>query len=168
MRVTTCFRRIALGCESGIWCLFPQTPWVSSIRVCETRMVHIISSVTNSTKATKMPPLSNIPWNQGAPLLPDLFPALSMLSSCYSQSSLGGKGEDTLLQAHVPLPDKNLQEFLMPKAEVWPHLRFLPFPSLLTGGSPSWVKTKSFPFLPQFLYLKLVQNRHNRKYGLFF
>lgn len=35
-----------------------------------------------------MPQLSNIPWSQGPSLLPDLFPALSMLSSCYFQSSL--------------------------------------------------------------------------------
>lgn len=35
-----------------------------------------------------MPQLSHIPPSQKAPLLPDLFPALSMLSSCYFQSSL--------------------------------------------------------------------------------
>lgn len=120
-------------------------------------LVHIITSVTNSTEGNKNALIDQYSMESGS-----TFTAWCVSSIVYvvlllfPNLSLGGKGEDMLSQAHVGLPDKNFQEYLTPKAEAWPHVLSSPFPSLLTGGSPSLVKTKSFSFLLQFLYLKLV------------
>lgn len=152
MCVTICFRSIALKCKSGIWCSFPQTLLISSPTVCVTQAAPIIASA------------KKLRWEK-CPCYLRPHEVIFHLLICFQywlccllviSSPLCVRQRWRYADIHVSLPDKNLQEYLTPNSELWPHLPSSPFTSLPTSGSLPLVKTKSFSFLLQFLYLKLV------------
>lgn len=120
-------------CSSGLWVWYLvsllQTLWVSSLTVCTTLAVFIITSAINSTTGN-----GNASGVQCPVESRSIFTPRSVSSTVYVVYEYVCC-LCCLWEAKVKtccprgLPDKNLQEHLTPKAEAWPHLLPSPFPS---------------------------------------